>query len=315
MDCLQRGLRSLRANWELVPALAVQVLLIVGLTLAGVFVLLAALGIGVVSWMRDLGADWPQRFADDLLRSLEAAPPPLLPLVLPLIAATLVWTVAFGLTCYLQGGVVGVLAEAESAAGPGLPAWRSFRAFSISGFDRQGRRLFWPYFWLNHLLGGVLLAWGLLLLAWVALAVRLAADDSVSLGVAIGCFGLAPLALLLLAASWWSMLAMVEMARWGSGVWQAARRGLTALRRHVVAVLVLWLLTVVGSMAISAVFAPLRLGTAFALRDWLLGLFAVRGVLLVAEILASCALSVVLVAALAALLGLRRPEPEALEAA
>lgn len=309
VDCLQRGLRSLRANWQLVPALAVQMLVVVALTLAGFFVLLAALGISVFAWLRTLGPDWPQRLADDLVRTLEAAPPPLVSLLLPLLAATLVWTVAFALACYLQGGVVGVLAEGESAAGPGLPGWRSFRAFSVARFDRQGRRLFWRYFWLNHVIGAVVMVWALLWLVWVLLAVRLASDSDPTLGVAVGCVGLVPLILSLFAASLWSLLATVEAARWGSGVWQASRRGLTALRRQFVPVLVLGALALVGSMAVSAAFAPMRWAAALALGERILLTVGVRGVLLLAETAASCAVVVVLMASLAALLRLRRPEP------
>lgn len=313
IDCLQRGLRSLRANWQLVPALAVQLLVILGLTAAGLLALLTGMGIGVVAWLRDLGPDWPQRLAEDLAMVLESAPPPLLPLLLPLAAATAVWTVAFAVGCYLQGGLVGLLAEAESAAGPGLPSWREFRNFSLSRFDRHGRRLFWRYFWLDHLIGAVVLVWALLALVWLLLAAQMAGGGAVTLGVAVGCVGLVPLLLLLFLVSLWSIVATVEAVRPGASVLEAGRRGLDALRRRFVAVLVLGVLGLVGSMAVSAMFAPLRWGAALALGDRLLLSLGTRGALAAAETLASCALTVILVAALVALLGPRRPQP--LEAA
>lgn len=308
VDCLQRGLRSLRANWQLVPALALQALTILALTLAGCLVLLAALGVSVFAWLQNLGPDWPQQVGDDLLRALEASPPALLPLLPALLAASLAWSLAFALTCYLQGGAVRVLAEAESGAGPGLPTWRSFRAFSVASFDCGGRRLFWRYFWLNHLIGAVVLAWGLLLLLWVLLAVRLAVSGDITVGVATGCVGLVPLFLLLFAASLWSLLATVEAARWGAGVWQASRRGLAALRRLFVPVLVLWLLAMAGSMAAGAVFAPMRWAAALALGERLLLSLGARGFLVLAETAVSCAVAVVLVASLAALLRLHRSD-------
>ena len=123
IDCLRRGLKSLRANWELVPALLAQTLLTVGLLVAGVFILLSGLGVSAMTWLRDLGPDWPRRLADDLAIWVETGPPELLPLVVPLIAASLVWTLAFGLYCYLQGGVVGVVVAGEMEAGAGLPRW------------------------------------------------------------------------------------------------------------------------------------------------------------------------------------------------
>ena len=305
IDCLRRGLRSLRANWELIPVFMAQSLLTTGLMLAGFFVLLAALGVSVVAWVRGLGPDWPQQLAEDFVAVLEAGPPALLPLVLPLIAAMLVWTLAFGLYCYLQGGVVGVLAEGEMVAGAGLPDWRSFRRFSVAGFDLQGRRLFWRYFWFNHLLGVVAMVWMTLVLALVALAVRLAAGPNVSVGVAVGCVGLVPLGLLLIAVALWSMLATVEVARPGAGVWVASRRALGILRRRLGPVLIIWFLTLVGMMAVGAVFTPLKWAVAIASGDemalWLGG----RGALLLAETLVDSALIVALIATLAALVGLR----------
>ena len=310
IDCLQRGLRSLRANWQLVPLLAVQTVLTIALTLAGFLMLLTGLGISVVAWLRGLGPDWPRQLAEDLVAVLESAPPPLMSLLAPLLAATLAWTLAFGLYCYLQGGVVGTLAQGEAAAGAGLPGWRSFRSFSGGGFDRHGRRLFWPYFWFAHLAGAVLLVWLLLVLLLVALATRLAAGPDVSLGVAVGCVGLVPLGLILFAVSLWLMLATVEVARPGAGVWQAARRALTTLRRRLGSVLLIWLLALVGWMMMGAAFTPIRWGIAVASRDSLSAWLAARGALTVAETLANSAVAVVLVATLAAFLGLRRTADE-----
>lgn len=279
-------------------------ILTTGLLLAGLFVLLTALGVSVVAWARDLGPDWPRQLADGLARGLEAAPPPLLPLVPPLIAATLVWTLAFGLYCYLQGGVVGMLVEAEMAAGGGRPSWRAFRSFTAVGFDRQGRRLFWRYFWFNHLVGAVALAWAVLLLVLLTVAVRLATGPQTSAGVAVGCVGLVPLGLLLLVAGLWSMLATVEVARPGAGVWQASRRALRTLLRRLGPVLVIWLMALAGWLALGAAFTPLEWGIALAADRFSVWLGA-RGVLMLAETLANSALAVALTATLAAFVGLR----------
>ncbi len=301
--CLQRGLRSLRANWELIPVLVVQSVLTTGLMLAGFFILLTAVGVSIVARVRDLGPAWPRQLAEELAASLETAPPALISLVAPLIAATLVWTLAFGLYCYLQAGVVGLLAEAEAAAGAGLPGWRSFRSFSVAAFDLRGRRLFWPYFWFNHLLGAVVLCWMLLALGLVALAVGLATGPDVSAGVAVGCVGLVPLGLLLLAIALWSMLATVEVARPGGGVWAASRRALATLRRRLGAVLVIWLLVLAGWMAWGAALAPLRWGAAIAAGDRMVVWLGARGALMLAEVLGYGVMAVVLVATLAALVG------------
>jgi hypothetical protein len=305
IDCLRRGLQSLRANWQLIPVLVGQSLITTGLMIGGLFIPLTALGVSVMAWVRDLGPGWPQQLAEDLVMTLESAPPPLLPLVLSLIAATLVWTLAFGLYCYLQGGVVGILAEAEMAAGASRPQWQSFRTFSMVGFDLQGRRLFWRYFWFNHLLGGAMLVWLLFLFALVALAGGLAAGPDTALGVAVGCVGLVPLGLLLLLVVVWSMLATVEVARPGAGVWVAGRRALGMLRRRSGAVLAIWLLAFAGWVALGAAFVPIKWGIAIAARGQVSLWLGARGVLLLAETLVNGALIVALIATLAALVGLQ----------
>lgn len=303
--CLQRGLRSLRANWELAPLLLIQTLLSIALTVAGGLVLLAGFGVSVVGWLRGLGPDWPRRLGEDLLAALEGAPPELLPLLAPLVAATLVWTLAFVLFCYLQGGVMGILAEAEMGAAAGLPAWREFRRFSAAGFDRHGRRLFWRYFWLAHLLAVVGLAWLVLAAGLAAVALSLAAGSEVTAGVAVGCFGVVPLALTLFALALWSMLATVEVARPGASVRRAAGRALAVLRRRLGGALVIWLLALAGWMMVGAAFAPLGWWIAVAAGDRFVVWVGGRGALLVAEMLADSALTVVLFATLAAWVGLR----------
>lgn len=303
LDSLQRGLRSLRANWQLAPLVALQSLLTLGLTLAGLVILLTGLGVSLVAWLRDLGPGWHQQLAGELVRGLESAPGALVQqLALPLLAATLVWSLAFGIYCYLQAGVLGVLVEAELGAGAALPSWRSFRRFSLSRFDAQGRRLFWRYFWFNHLLAAVVLVWMVLALALVALAARLATGTSVEAGIAIGCVGLVPLGLLLLAAALWSMLATVEVARPGARVWVASRRALRTLRHRLGPVLLIWLMALGGWMILSAAMTPmhwaLALGTGDRLWPWLAG----RGGLMLIETLANSALVVALVATLTAFL-------------
>jgi hypothetical protein len=305
VECVQRGLRSLLANWQLLPLVVAQTLLTTGLVLAGFFILLAGLGVGIIARLRDLGPSGLQRLVEEMATALEAGPPALLPLVPPLIAATLVWTLAFGLYCYLQGGVVGVLAEAEMAAGAGRPGWRSFRRFSLAGFDLLGRRLFWRYFWFYNLVGAVGLAWLVLALGLLVLAAGLATAARVSAGVAIGCLGLAPLGLLLLTMALWSMLATVEMARPGAGVGAASRRALGILRRRLGPVLAICLLALVGWLAVGAAFAPLEWAVAVAAGDRLAVWLGGHGALMLAESLTNAALVVALIATLAALVGLR----------
>lgn len=312
VDCLRRGLRSLRANWELVPVLVAQSWLTVLLLLAGCLILLAGLGVSIVTWVRGLGPDWHRQLAEDLVTTVDTGPPALLPLVAPLIAASIVWTVAFALYCYLQGGVVGTLVEGEMAAAAGSPGWRSFRRVSVAGFDHQGRRLFWRYFWYYHLLGALALVAMLLLLGLIALAMRLATQGSTEVGVAVGCVGLVPLALLLVAATLWSLLANIEVARPGASVRAASWRALGTLRQRPVPVVLIFLAALAAGMVASAALAPLDWLVVIAAGDSISAWLGGRAALMLAETLALSALSVALMATLAGLVDLpAAADPEA----
>jgi hypothetical protein len=191
------------------------------------------------------------------------------------------------------------------AAGASPPGWRAFRCFSGAFFDLQGRRLFWRYFWLNHLVAAVTLFWMLLLLGLIALSVGLATGPDTTAGVAIGCFGLVPLGLLLLAIAVWSMLAIVEVGRPGAGVWSASRWALDDMRRRFVPLLVVCLLAAAGGMIISAAFVPLEWGVAIVAGDRISIWLGARGVLMLAKSLAGLTLVVALIATLTAIVGLR----------
>ena len=137
------------------------------------------------------------------------------------------------------------------------------------------------------------------------MSVSLASGPDTTTGVAMGCVGLVPLALFLVAIAFWSMLATVEVARPGAGVWTASRRALGGMRRRFVPLLVICLLAAAGVLIISAVFMPLELGVAMAAGDRISLWLGARGVLMLAKSLAGHALVVALFASLAALIELR----------
>ncbi|HMB53819.1 MAG TPA: hypothetical protein VKU40_10900, partial [Thermoanaerobaculia bacterium] len=172
VDCLRRGLRSLRANPSIAVAAWLQQVLTLALTVAGFVPVLAALGI---SW-RSLSSlppldqllD-PEALAAPLANLLMRGPEIVTDLALALGLASVVWLVATFLFCWFQGGIYGLLHAADRQAGEKDAPWPRFRAASWNGFETASRRLFWPCFKLIHLyLLAVLLlvlVWSLLLLA------------------------------------------------------------------------------------------------------------------------------------------------------
>ncbi len=315
LDCLRRGVASALANWQLAPLLLLQTVLTAALMAGGFLPLLALLGGGVVGRIRAAGSAWPERLADELATSLASPPELSAAWVLPIVTAALVWSLGFLVYCYLQGGLLGTLVSAESQAGSGKPAAAAFRSFSVTHFDRRARGLFWRYFWLNHLIGAVLLGWLLLLTLTLAAAVWLGEGVAPAAGVTLGCSSLVPLGLLLAAVALWSLLATVAAARPASGVLDAGRAALGALRRRPGAVLLLSLLAFVAWVAVGAFFLPLGWGIDLATGDAWLPWIGARGLLMALESLADSWLAVALQAALVALLAGERPAPAEAEVA
>lgn len=249
------GLRQLRANWQLVPVVAVQSLVTSALLVGGLILPLVALGAGSLAWLwrlRDTHAVDPAGWLEGLAETGRAA---LVPLAAALLAATILWLLAFLLFCYFQGGVLGVLASGDRRAGRGA-GWQAYRAFALAELHRHGRRLLWRYFWFNHLLGAVLTLWLLALAVWLALAAAGVERFGPRTTVAAGCFGLLPLAVALVAILLWGALASADLARDGSSLGRASWLALRVLRRDLGAVLAVALIGGVGWLAAGALLAP-----------------------------------------------------------
>ncbi len=315
LDCLRRGVASALANWQLAPLLLLQTVLTAALVAGGFLPILALLGGGVVGRLRAAGSAWPERLADELATALASPPELSAAWVLPIVTAALLWSLAFVAYCYLQGGLLGTLASAEAQAGPGAPAGAAFRSFSVTGFDRLARRLFWRYFWLNHLIGAVLLGWLLLLTLAAAGAVGLGGGVAPAAGVTLGCISLVALGLLLAVVGLWSLLAPVAAARPGTGVMEAGRAALAVMRSRAGGVLLLSGVAFVAWLVVGSLFMPVGWGIDLATGDDWLPWAGARGLLMAIESLADCWLAVALQAALLALLVGERPAAGAAEAA
>jgi hypothetical protein len=281
VDAIQHGLLNLRANWQLVPALVIQSLVVSVISLLGLVPIVMVLGFAFVRGVAtQLDSFEAEQF---LLRLVEAG----VPLIFAFLVATLVWTLAFVLYCYFQGGILGVLAAGESRARGQAGGWQSYRAFSRSAFFESAERLTWPIFWLVNLFMAVGLAvftvlamagWGLFVLRSDAPAAAL---------IGLGCLALLVFALLLMFLSVWMQLALAEVATGARGAMAAARAALATAYRRLGAVVLLFLLLLVISIGVALVFAPFSMILEVALRDRLGAYLAGQALVSLAQWLAS----------------------------
>ena len=121
LDCFVRGLYSLRANWQLVPLVWLQQVVVLVLTFGSVVALLLPLGVGTAAF-RDLSAYSLPELEGWLAELGTNLPQLLLPLLLGLVASLLVGLLAFLVFCWLQAGITAVLIAGERQALPGEAA-------------------------------------------------------------------------------------------------------------------------------------------------------------------------------------------------
>lgn len=313
-DCLRRGWANLAANWELaalhwVQSTATGLLLLLGLVVPAV-----ALGLHLLirSWLTARTAeDFEEVLGASLLRLGENVPV----LALSVLAMLAIWTVAFLVHTYFQAGIYGVLTDAEHRVPPGIYARPAFRAFSLGAFDRWARRHFWRFFWFLNLFG---VFGSLVLLAAVVGLVGMVWSGEAwgtSVLLSAGCLG----ALLTLAATLalavWFLVAQADLAQEGSGPWQACRRGLGVLAGRPGAVLLLLLVFVAASLAVSTLFLPFAFGAGLLGMGDPFSSLVLQFSLTLLQTLPNALLAVALAGALVALVRSEtRSEPEVLAA-
>lgn len=257
-DCLVRGFYSLRANWELVPLMWVQQVLLLVLLVASVVAFFLPFGFGTLSLEALEGSD-----PEVLLAELLADPGALLvPLLVGLVVSTLLGILAILVYGWFQGGLMAVLLAGERQAVPGEPRdWRLFRTFEWHSFAGWGRRLMWRYFWLFHLYLAVLLGLMLAVLLVLVLAVWGSERWGSTAVWSIGCGGAIPLGFAVVVTALWYLLAQAALAREGSGVGPASRRALEVLGRRPGAVLLLAAVFFAASLLVSIGTAPFSMIT------------------------------------------------------
>jgi hypothetical protein len=229
LGSLRRGFASLSANRGLVWLGWLQGLVLWALTVGGLLLPLAALGLGLGESLAFLIEGEAPPFTQDFDHRLERAVPALIAATLAMLA---VWTLAFFVYCWFQAGTYGVLIAADRQAPPGARDRELFATFSRRNFAGWAGRYLWRYFWLLNIY--LLLATPLLVLAMVWLvAIAFGAERwGMPAAVGIGCGGALPLGFLaaVLALGMW--LSMADAAREGSGPMIALRTGLRVLGRR-----------------------------------------------------------------------------------
>ena len=274
IDALQHGLLNVRANWQLILIQVLQSFLVLAISAVGLIPIFMVLGFALVRGaFSRLGSGGEGELLE---RVLEAG----VPLILAVLVTTLIWTVAFVLYCYMQGGILGVLAEGERKALTQGIRWVNFRGFSGHTFFAHAERLTWPVFWLLNLF---LVCATILLLVFLigfGLLAFFVVGDGLSAGagfenlgqmgagiVLLGCFGILLMMVVSIFFSAWIQVALAELAVGTRGVLSATRAGLGTLGRRLPGLALLFLLLVVASIAIAIVTAPLSLLFEVVLRD------------------------------------------------
>lgn len=309
IDCLRRGLLSLRANWELVIVLWLGTIVLMALLVSGLLPLFIGLGLSFADLFPPGGGE-PGDVAGALLAAVSGR---LTPLAIGVVAMLVTWTVAAVFYCWLLGGLYGVLQAADRqapAAGPGgrIPGgWAMFRTFSWRDYSGWGRQNWGRYFGFVNFYGLLFTAVAVLLACLVAAAVWIGGGWGVPAGIGVGCGGALPLVFLFAVLALWSGLAFADLGRPESGVGSAARLALAVLGRRIGAVLLLLLLMIAASIAGNILFLPLSLAGSFA-GDSPLGSIVLQAPATILQWLFSTILNVVHAASLVALMRSERGE-------
>ena len=288
-DCLRRGWTNLSANWELVVIQWLGSFLVLGLLALGLVLPLVILGIDV----------FPSKGAEDVLRRLADLRPGL---SMALAAMMAVWLTTLLLHCFFQAGAFGVLASGDRQALPGPRRNRLlFRTFSLRDFFGWGGLYVWRFLGVRVLFWGLVMAMGAAVLFWLIFLAVGGGEWGAPAAFGIGCGGALPLAFLALVLSLWFQVAQADLAREGSGVQAASRRGLHVLGRRLGAVVILFIVFLGAAIGLSIVFLPLT-----AVADSLLSgspgwRALVRLILLLLQSLPSTLLTMLLAGSLVAL--------------
>ncbi len=299
LDCLRRGWTNLSANWELVLLQWLEGVLLAALLALGLFLPLLIAGANL------LGTGNAARQAEAAARRLADLSPAL---VLALIAMLAVWLASLLLHSYFQAGAYGVLAAADRQALPG-PRRRKefFRTFSLRDFLGWGGLYMWRFFGVLLLFGVLTFLLGGAVLLWLLFLGVSGAQWGSPAALGIGCGGALPMGFLALVLGLWLPLAQADLARDGSSVRAASRRGIAVLGRRLGTVIALFLIALAIALGLAAVFFPLGAAADTLLSGAPLARERVRFLLFLLQSLPNTLLAMVLAGALVALVRSETP--------
>jgi hypothetical protein len=299
LDCLRRGWTNLSANWELVLLQWLEWLMLTVLAALGLFLPLLVVGANL------LGEGSAARQAEALARRLADLSPALL---LALVAMLAVWLASLLLHCYFQAGAYGVLASADRQALPGPRRQRElFRTFSLRDFLGWGGLYVWRFLGMLLLFGAFAFLLGGAALLWLLFLGVGGAQWGSPAALGIGCGGALPMGFLALVLGLWVHLAQADLARDGSNVRAASRRGIAVLGRRLGTVVSLFLLALVAALVLAAVFFPLTAAADSLLSGAPLARALVRLLLFLLQSFPNTLLAMVLAGALVALVRSETP--------
>lgn len=298
IDALTRGFANVRANRELVFVQVASGLLLAASIVVPLLLIFVRLGIPLSVW----NTKDPEALAK-ALESIQLDFGQLTSMLgLGLVVMVVVGTLVFVLYCWFQAGTLAVLLAGEAQAPPTRNAPAAvFRTFTWAGFigwaSRYGMRIFWVY--------NLFLLFLTLLLVACTLPILLAAwfsEDGVSaLGCVMGCGLALPLGFIAVALVLAMMVAQICAVEEGATTMSATRRAFAITGHRLGGLLLLYLLMIVGSLALSILFGVigLILNLALASAGTLLAVFSAG--LGIVEFVLSVGLTLVMTAAIVAM--------------
>ncbi|MEO8196766.1 MAG: hypothetical protein ABI689_08595 [Thermoanaerobaculia bacterium] len=298
IDAMTRGFANVRANRELILVQIASSLLLAASIVVPLLLFFSRLGIplslfttkdpeavarAITSIQLDLGQ----------LTSM---------LGLGLLVMLVVGTLVFILYCWFQAGTLAVLlaGEAQAPVTRGAPA-AVFRTFSWAGFvgwaSRYGMRIFW--------VDNLFLVFLTLLLGVCTLPILLAAwfseDGFSALGCVMGCGLALPLGVVAVVLVLAMMVAQICAVEEGATTMRATRRAFAITGHRLGGLLLLYLLMIAGSLAISILFGIVGLALNLALTNAGMLLAVLSAGLGIVEFVLSVGLTLVMTAAIVAM--------------
>lgn len=298
IDALTRGFANVRANRELVLVQVASGLLLAASIVVPLLYFFVRLGVPLKAFTVGSPEALAQTLAGVQVDFTQLAST----LGLGLLVMVVVGTMVFVLHCWFQAGTLAVLLAGEAQAPPARSAPTAvFRTFTWAGFvgwaSRYGLRIFWV---VNLFL---LLIFVLLLLATLPFlfAAGVSAEEFSLVGCVIGCGLALPVGFALLVMTMAMMVAQICAVEEGSTALGSFRRGFRITGNRLGGLLLLYLLAICGSLAVSTFFGALGLMARFALAGFpLVHSFLSAGLGLV-ELVLSVGVTLLMTAAVVAL--------------